>query len=184
MRQNRDRNYEDYNYREDQDDTYNRYNQDNNQRYQSRDRYQEQGQQYGRQQYPGSSRGGNEQGSHDDYYNQMYDISNYSGIPRADDYGLPHGTESELQSIKPMPLQQGPYYGRQRFNYTLGYNPNFDNPEEGDMYRNFDSRGNHGYRHDASYGNQDEFRDFGNDRYGDYDRTYRRYNQNDDYNRY
>lgn len=125
---------------------------------------------------------GNYRPTEEDYYNEMYDIANYSGQPRHEEYGLYHGTDDELESIKPMPLQEGPYYGRQRYNYSLGYNPNFDNPEEGDMYRNFDSRGNHGFRHDASYGNVDEFRDFGNDHYGSYDRTNR--GDFDDENRY
>ncbi|MBB6610047.1 hypothetical protein H7F15_03270 [Pontibacter sp. Tf4] len=116
---------------------------------------------------------GNYHATQDDYYNAMYDIANYSGQPRHQDYGLYHGTDDELESIKPMPLQEGPYYGRQRYNYSLGYNPNYDNPEEGDMYRNFDSRGNHGYRHDASYGSVDEFRDFGDDHYGSSDYTNR-----------
>lgn len=128
---------------------------------------------------------GTYQPTQDDYYNQMYDISNYSGVARDEDYGLPHGSEDELMNIKPMPLQEGPYYGRRRYNYSLGYNPNFDNPEEGDMYRDFDSRGNHGYRHDASYGNADEFRDFGNDHYGSYDRSNRSdFDEGDRYNRY
>src|SRR5690606_16163714 len=93
--------------------------------------------------------------------------ANYGGQPRPADYGLYHGTEDDLEAMRSMyPQAEGPYGQRRKYNYTLGYNPNFDNPEEGDMYRDFDSRGNHGYRHDASYGNEDEFRDFGNDHYG------------------
>lgn len=145
-----------------------------------REEWQDQQDRRAYRQSPTYGRHGGEQGKREDYYNEMYDISNYSGIPRDEDYGLPHGAENELMSIKPMPLQEGPYYGRQRYNYNLGYNPNFDNPEEGDMYRDFDSRGNYGYRHDASYGNADEFRDFGDDHYGSQDRTNRPYRDNQD----
>ncbi|NDK55479.1 hypothetical protein GWO68_06085 [Pontibacter sp. BT213] len=152
-------------------DRYN--NQNNYQQNTYNSRQHEPGEQYRMQQHdPYSSRNDN-YGTREDYYNEMYDIANYSGVPREDDYGLPHGPENDLMSIKPMPLQEGPYFQHRRYNYSSGYNPNYDNPEEGDMYRNFDSRGNHGYRHDASYGNEDEFRDFGNDHYGSQDHTNR-----------
>ena len=117
------------------------------------------------------SRGG-EAGTREDYYNEMYDISNYTDMPRSVDYGLPRGTENDLDMVERFPYAEGPYGGQPRhYRYNTGYNPNYDNPEEGDMYRDFDSRGNHGYRHDASYGNQDEFREFGNDHYGRHDQS-------------
>jgi len=178
MRRDNDRDYGNYNRDFNREDNYNQnYNQYRNRH--------EPGEQY-RAHDSGNYRSrGDYQGDREDYYNQMYDISNYTGVPRYEDYGLPHGPDDELMNMKPMPLQEGPYYGRRRFNYSLGYNPNFDNPEEGDMYRDFDSRGNHGYRHDASYGNEDEFRDFGNDHYGSYDRTNRPdYDEPRGYDRY
>ncbi len=111
-------------------------------------------------------------GRREDYYNTMYETSNIYGIPRQEDYGLPHGAENDADRVHLYPLNEGPYgHQRAHYRYTQGYNPNYDNPEEGDQYRNFDSRGNFGYRHDASYGNQDEFRDFGDDHYGPADRT-------------
>lgn len=101
-------------------------------------------------------------------YKAMYDTANYSDEPRSFDYGLPHGAESSnLDRVERFPDDYEP----RNYRYSEGYNPNYDNPEEGDRYRNFDSRGNHGFRHDAAYGNQDEFRDFGNDHYGRRDRT-------------
>lgn len=106
-------------------------------------------------------------GNRDDRYEEMYDISNYSDQPRSQEYGLYRGTENELERVERFPYAEGPYAGRGRnYRYNMGYNPNYDNPEEGDRYRDFDSRGNHGYRHDASYGNQDAFREFGNDHFG------------------
>ncbi|WP_242928335.1 hypothetical protein [Pontibacter vulgaris] len=116
----------------------------------------------------GDSRGG----SREDYLNTMYESSNVYGMPRHEDYGLPHGAENDVNRIHFYPLDEGPYgHQRSHYRYSMGYDPNLDNPEEGDRYRNFDSRGNHGYRHDASYGHEDEFRDFGNDHYGPSDRT-------------
>ena len=176
MRQNSDMHYGNYDRQFNRDENYNRQEQNFRQQrhdHEPGDRYRvHQSREFG-------SRGG-EQGTREDYYNEMYDIANYSGMPREENYGLPHGTENDLRNIKPMPLQEGPYFQARRYNYTTGYNPNYDNPEEGDMYRNFDSRGNHGYRHDASYGNEDEFRDFGNDHYGSRDRTNRPYNDRED----
>ena len=166
MRRNNDMysgNFED-NYSREYDN--NRYGQNNNQQ---RGNYLEPGEKYRSPQNQDNRRRGDYQATREDYYNQMYDIANYSGMPRDEDYGLRNGPEDELMNMKPMPLQEGPYNRHRHYNYSLGYNPNFDNPEEGDMHRNFDSRGNHGYRHDASYGNEDEFRDFGNDRYGSND---------------
>jgi hypothetical protein len=126
------------------------------------------GQRYRPQQSHEFGRRGGEQGMREDYYNTMYDISNYTAVPRADDYGLPYGSENDLDQVR----RGNPFHGdpdafeRTRYRYSSGYNPNYDNPEEGDMYRNFDSRGNFGYRHDPSYGTADEFRDFGDDHYG------------------
>lgn len=109
----------------------------------------------------------------EDYYNTMYDANNYTGVPRHDDYGLPYGAENDLDRIsRGNPRFADPdSFERTRYRYSSGYNPNYDNPEEGDLYRNFDSRGNFGYRHDASYGNADEFRDFGDDHYGARDQS-------------
>lgn len=116
---------------------------------------------------------GNYRESRDDYYKTMYDTSNYTGVPRHDDYGLPHGPENDLWRVsRGNPQFHDPdSFDRTRYRYSAGYNPNYDNPEEGDLYRDFDSRGNHGFRHDASYGNADEFRDFGDDHYGSRDQT-------------
>jgi hypothetical protein len=126
------------------------------------------GQHYRAQQSQEFGRRGGHQGVREDYYNTLYDTSNYTGVPRHDEYGLPHGSENDLDQVRRgNPLYTDPdNFERTRYRYSTGYNPNYDNPEEGDLYRNFDSRGNHGYRHDASYGNEDEFRDFGDDRYG------------------
>ncbi|PKV75780.1 hypothetical protein [Pontibacter ramchanderi] len=112
-------------------------------------------------------------GTMEDFYNTTYETNNYSGVPRHDEYGLPHGTENDLGSVsRGNPRFYNPdRFERTRYRYSTGYNPNYDNPEEGDLYRNFDSRGNHGYRHDASYGNADEFRDFGDDHYGSRDKS-------------
>lgn len=104
-------------------------------------------------------------GNQEDRLNMMYDTSNYMGEPRQVNSGLPYGSENDLNQIGYYP-QQGNPYQLERERYNTGYNPNIDNPDEGDMYRRFDSRGNHGYRHDASYGSMDEFRDFGDDTYG------------------
>ncbi|MBF8965130.1 hypothetical protein I0P70_17915 [Pontibacter sp. FD36] len=116
---------------------------------------------------------GNYRGNMADYYNTMYDTSNYTGVPRHDEYGLPYGSENDLDRIsRGNPRFADPdRFERTRYRYNSGYNPNYDNPEEGDLYRDFDSRGNHGFRHDASYGNADEFRDFGDDHYGSPDRS-------------
>ena len=109
-------------------------------------------------------------GTREDYYNTTYESSNAYGIPRSEDYGLPHGAENDADRVHLYPVNEGPYgHQRSHYRYSMGYNPNYDNPEEGDMYRNFDSRGNFGYRHDQAYGNADEFRDFGNDHYGSRD---------------
>lgn len=104
----------------------------------------------------------------EDYYNTIYDTSNYTGVPRSDEYGLPHGSENDLDRVSrgDWRFANPQDFERTRYRYRSGYNPNYDNPEEGDLYRNFDSRGNFGYRHDPSYGNVDEFRDFGDDHYG------------------
>jgi hypothetical protein len=122
-------------------------------------------------------RRGGDSGMKDLPYEQMYDISNYSAQPRHEDYGLPRSSENDLNSIGHFPYaQEAPYEERQRhFHYNYGSNPNYDNPEEGDRYRNSDSRGNHGYRHDASYGNDDSFLDFREDQYGISERIGNRY---------
>ena len=116
---------------------------------------------------------GDYRGSREDYYNTTYTVNNYSGVPRHDEYGLPHGSENDLGRVsRGNPQFYNPdSFERTRYRYSTGYNPNYDNPEEGDLYRDFDSRGNHGYRHDASYGNADEFRDFGDDHYGARDQS-------------
>lgn len=128
----------------------------------------EPGQNYRRQQSREYGRRGGDAGMREERYDQMYDISNYTAQPRSEEYGLPRSAENDLNTFGHYPRAgEGPYAGQQRnYRYNMGYNPNYDNPEEGDMYRSFDSRGNHGYRHDASYGNEDAFRDFGDDRYG------------------
>ncbi|GAB3196412.1 hypothetical protein ABID22_002926 [Pontibacter aydingkolensis] len=128
----------------------------------------EPGQDYRRQQSREYGRRGGEVGMRDERYEQMYDISNYTAQPRSEEYGLPRSAENDLDTMGHFPRAgEGPYAGQQRhYSYNMGYNPNYDNPEEGDMYRSMDSRGNHGYRHDASYGNEDAFRDFEDDRYG------------------
>lgn len=122
----------------------------------------------------------NENGSgYEDHYNAMYETSNYYATPRSAEYGLQNGSESNLDSIDHFSRPDWIYNERRTpYRYNMGYNPNFDNPAEGDQYRNFDSRGNHGFRHDAAYGHEDEFRDFGNDHYGS------RNSANQDYNRY
>ena len=122
--------------------------------------------------------------SREDYYQAMYDISNYDAIPRKENYGVvAGGREGYGDKIRHYPLEGDPYREeRTHMRYSMGYNPNYDNPEEGDAYRSFDSRGNHGFRHDASYGNSNEFRDFGNDRYGEtYDRSARDYDDRDNF---
>ncbi|GAB3815948.1 hypothetical protein [Pontibacter rugosus] len=111
-------------------------------------------------------------GNHEDSYNEMYDTSNYADQPRPIEYGLPHAAENELDRVDYFPYAEGPYAGRERhYSYKTGYNANYDNPEEGDRYRDFDSRGNHGFRHDPGYGNEDSMREFANDHYGDRSRT-------------
>ncbi|MDX5437346.1 MAG: hypothetical protein LPK03_09140 [Pontibacter sp.] len=123
-------------------------------------------------------------GTRDDRYNEMYDTSNYTDQPRSTDYGLQRGAENDMSRVEYFPYAEGPYSRQSRhYSYNMGYNPNYDNPEEGDMYRNFDSRGNHGYRHDASYDNEDDFREFGNDHYGRHDRSNRYYGYFGGYNR-
>lgn len=137
----------------------------------------EPGQEYRIQQSREYGRRGGAQGMREEQYSQMYDISNYSAQPRHEEYGLPRAAENDLNSIGHYPYaSEGPYKGRQQhYSYTPGVNPNYDNPEERDMYRDFDSRGNHGYRHDASYGNENAFRDFGDDKYGLADKVGNRY---------
>jgi hypothetical protein len=128
----------------------------------------EPGQVYRRQHSREYGRSGGEAGTRESRYDEMYDISNYTAQPRSEEYGLPRSAENDLDTVSYYPRPgEGPYAGRERhYRYNMGYNPNYDNPEEGDRYRDFDSRGNYGYRHDASYGNEDAFRDFGDDRYG------------------
>ena len=133
-------------------------------------------------------RRGGEEGMREDRYLEMYDISNYTDQPRSMEYGLPMGAENDLDRVERFPYAQGyaegPYGRRPRhYSYNMGTNPNYDNPEEGDRYRDFDSRGNHGYRHDAAYGNQDAFRDFGDDHYGSRDRGNPYYGYFGGYNR-
>ncbi|MCC9167498.1 hypothetical protein [Pontibacter harenae] len=110
---------------------------------------------------------GQDDGYRNDYYNVMYDTSNYYATPRGVDYGLPYGAENDLDKTDHYAHPDWVYGDRRTpYRYSMGYNPNYDNPAEGDLYRDFDSRGNHGFRHDAGYGNEDEFREFGNDRFG------------------
>jgi hypothetical protein len=129
---------------------------------------------------------GDYRGTREDYYNTTYETNNYTGVPRAEEYGLPYGTENDLGRVsRGNPQFADPdSFDRTRYRYSTGYNPNYDNPEEGDLYRNFDTRGNHGYRHDASYGNADEFRDFGDDHYGSRDRSNRGDRDRERYDRY
>lgn len=111
-------------------------------------------------------------GSREDYNKTMYNTPNYSGSPRSENYGLPYGSENDVDKIGHYPLSDDPYrQKREHYRFNMGHNPNYDNPEEGDRYRDFDSRGNHGYRQDPSYGSMNEFRDFGNDTYGQRDRS-------------
>lgn len=130
----------------------------------------ERGENYRIQQSREYGRDGGREGTRDDRYKETYSISNYSGQARPMDYGLPYGAENDLDRVERYPIE-GPYAGRSRhYSYNQGYNPNYDNPEEGDRYRDFDSRGNHGFRHDIGYGNTNSMREFGNDRYGDRNR--------------
>ncbi len=173
MKDDRNRNYGDYsrNYRQ-HEDGYRQHGP-----YQGReharlgDTRQEPGEHYRLQQSREYGRSGSREGTREDRYNEMYDISNYSDQPRSSEYGLPYGAENDLARIERFPYGEGPYARQPRhYRYSQGYNPNYDNPEEGDRYRDFDSRGNHGFRHDPDYGNEDSFRDFGNDHYGSRDR--------------
>ncbi|WP_347159133.1 hypothetical protein [Pontibacter chitinilyticus] len=133
----------------------------------------EPGEHYRLQQSRAYGSSGGREGNREDRYQEMYDISNYSDEPRSYNYGLRNQRpDGDLDRIGYFPYAEGPYAGQPRhYSYSLGYNPNYDNPEEGDRYRDFDSRGNHGFRHESSYGNTDEFLDFGNDHYGSRDRT-------------
>lgn len=117
---------------------------------------------YRRQHSREYGRQGGSVGTRDDRYDEMYDISNYTAQPRHEEYGLPRGAENDLNTLGRYPgAGEGPYARQQpQYRYNMGYNPNYDNPEEGDMYRDFDSRGNHGYRHDASYGYADNMLDY------------------------
>ena len=177
--------------RDDRNRNYGDYNQDYDQRMRSgwqEGRYQgpehadlgdtrhEPGQHYRLQQSRAYGRSGGREGNREDRYNEMYDISNYSDQPRSYEYGLPYGAENDLDRVERLPYGEGPYSRQPRhYRYSQGVNLNYDNPEEGDSYRDFDSRGNHGFRHDPGYGNQGEMRDFGNDHYGDPDRDNNRY---------
>ncbi|PRY15475.1 hypothetical protein CLV24_10296 [Pontibacter ummariensis] len=132
------------------------------------DTYNEPGEHYRLQKSQQYGREGGRAGTHDDRYREMYDTSNYTYQPRSIDYGLPRGAENDLDRVEYFPYQEGPYAGRPRnYTYKMGYNPNYDNPEEGDRYRDFDSRGNHGFRHDRGYSSDGGFSEFGDDRYGD-----------------
>ena len=140
------------------------------------DTRQEPGEHYRLQQSREYGRSGGREATREDRYNEMYDTANYSDQPRTTEYGLPYGAENDLERIERFPYAEGPYARQPRhYRYSQGYNPNYDNPEEGDRYRDFDSRGNHGFRHDAGYGNEDSFRDFGNDHYGRQDEGHSRY---------
>lgn len=174
MRDNRrDPSYGDYNRR------YNEYDEDRQYRGEYRgqrhanlgDTRREPGEYYRVQQSEEYGRRGGEQGMQEDYYKSMYDISNYDGVPRSYDYGLPNGPVDELDDIRQYSVSEGPYAHREHYRYSQGYNANYDNPEEGDRYRDFGSRGNHGFRHDPGYGVTDEFREFGDDHYGRPDET-------------
>lgn len=163
----RDRYYEDYN----RDYRNARFENPRNWRYEGPDRDAEGYPRYNPK-YDHYRQEGRHVGTHEDSYNEMYSIANYSDNPRPAEYGLHHSAESELDRVGYFPYAEGPYAGRQRnYSYSQGYNPNYDNPEEGDRYRDFDSRGNHGFRHDPGYGVEGGMRDFGNDHYGDRDRT-------------
>ncbi|SIT82348.1 hypothetical protein [Pontibacter indicus] len=169
MRDNRDQYYNDYGRRDEQ-----RHPQWQHQRFEEnlewerRPEYEGDGRRYRARYEESGMREGDYRGSMEDFYNTTYETNTYSGVPRHEEYGLPHGPENDLGRVsRGNPQFYNPdSFERTRYRYSTGYNPNYDNPEEGDLYRNFDSRGNHGYRHDASYGNADEFRDFGDDHYG------------------
>lgn len=139
----------------------------------------EPGQEYRLQKSREYGRRGGEVGMREARYDQMYDISNYTDQPRHEDYGLYRSSENDLNSMGHFPYaqrQEGPYANRNRdYRYNMGYNPNYDNPEEGDRYRDFDSRGNHGYRHDAAYGYQDDLREFEEEYYRRHERPNTRY---------
>lgn len=169
MRDNRDQYYNDYGRRDEQ-----RHPQWQHQRFEEnlewerRPEYEGDGRRYRARYEESGMREGDYRGSMEDFYNTTYETNTYSGVPRHEEYGLPHGPENDLGHVsRGNPQFYNPdSFERTRYRYSTGYNPNYDNPEEGDLYRNFDSRGNHGYRHDASYGTADEFRDFGDDHYG------------------
>jgi hypothetical protein len=173
MRDERDKNYGNFNREFRQGGQSRR----NNWHYQGRenaslgDTRNQPGQNYRLQQSQEYGRRGGPEGAREDRYYQMYDISNYSDQPRTTEYGLPYGSENDLTDIERFPYSEGPYASQPRhYSYEMGYNANFDNPEEGDRYRDFDSRGNHGYRHDPGYGNEGSFREFGDDHFGDRNR--------------
>jgi hypothetical protein len=133
MRDNRrDLNYGEYNR------NYNHYNQDDqfDGPYQGQrhadlgDTRREQGEYYRMQQSNEYGERGGNQGTKEDYYRSTYDISNYDGIPRSYDYGLPNGPVDELNNIQQYPLSEGPFAHREHYRYSQGYNANYDNPEK------------------------------------------------------
>ncbi|PVY40187.1 hypothetical protein [Pontibacter virosus] len=174
MRDYRDQHYDDFNRQYEQEHPRQQYYRNERQNWERRRPEDEgAGQQYRARYEEPRMREGNYRGDMEDYYNTTYDTNNYSGVPRHEEYGLPHGSENDLGRVsRGNPQFYNPdSFERTRYRYSTGYNPNYDNPEEGDLYRDFDSRGNHGFRHDASYGNADEFRDFGDDHYGSRDQS-------------
>lgn len=173
MRDYRDDQYNEFNHRQNQEQQRWQQPRQEHNDWGRRREEEERGQRYrARGEQPDRYRG-DYRGSMEDFYNTTYEVNNYSGVPRHDEYGLPHGSENDLgRGSRGNPQFYNPdSFERTRYRYSTGYNPNYDNPEEGDLYRDFNSRGNHGYRHDASYGNADEFRDFGDDHYGSPDRS-------------
>ncbi|WP_187261454.1 hypothetical protein [Pontibacter beigongshangensis] len=186
MRNNRENKYGDFNRRnehEQQRQPYSRFGYGNNE-YRT-DLGWEEERHYRQPPREGYAREAGNEGSRDDFYNRMYDTANYNAMPREEEYGRPVGRGDDFgDKVSHYPLEDEPFYEERRhLRYTMGYNPNYDNPEEGDSYRNFDSRGNHGYRHDASYGTSNEFRDFGNDHYGSNNRSNAWREKDDRYNR-
>ncbi|TPE46034.1 hypothetical protein [Pontibacter mangrovi] len=169
MRNERDRHYGDFSrsYRQEGHDNHRHWPHHGREHAHLGDTRHEPDEYYRLQQSREYGRAGGRAGTREDRYMEMYDTSNYTDQPRSADYGLPRSAENDLYDVERFPYAEGPYARRgHHYRYQTGYNPNYDNPEEGDMYRNFDSRGNHGYRHDMSYGSGDQFRDFGNDHYG------------------
>ncbi|MDX5345942.1 MAG: hypothetical protein LPK19_01735 [Hymenobacteraceae bacterium] len=126
-------------------------------RYNYRDQYQQDNYGRYREENEWSRRNRNPNYTEEDFLGTLYETTNYDGIPNRSDYGRRHPNQEYGHNVEPYPETREWYSRIDHDNYHTyhGYDPNYDDPTEGYRYRNWDVRGNYGYRHDPSYGHSD-----------------------------